>query len=68
MAQGNLKLNKSKSQTKPKNAHKSAKEASITKKGKRVMPPKKRNEVEHKVTMKVSGLLMNIYQYAQHNI
>ena len=52
MAQGVTKL-KANPTKKTHNAHKQSKNASITKKGKKAIPPKKKNEVELKTNMKV---------------
>ncbi|TIA85894.1 hypothetical protein E3P99_03869 [Wallemia hederae] len=51
MAQGVTKL-KANPAKKTQNAHKASKNASITKKGKKAVPPKKKNEVELKTNMK----------------
>lgn len=54
MAQGVTKLKSNPNVKKTHNAHKASKNASITKKGKKAVPPKKKNEVELKTNMKVS--------------
>ncbi|TIA68639.1 hypothetical protein E3P89_03925 [Wallemia ichthyophaga] len=52
MAQGVTKLKSNPNTKKANNAHKASKNASVTKKGKMAIPPKKKNEVELKTNMK----------------